>query len=200
MTFDEHREAMRKIGMSYDDRVEGDCYYENKSKWRRHPALDSKRTNLFTLGKKSKHILEIGFNAGTSALVFLTASPDSKLHCFDLAVHPYTVPLYEYLRAEFPGRIQLTVGDSRETLRDFHEPDIDLFHIDGGHDYEVFTKDFKNCRRLAASGATFIWDDMQYPPIADYYWRTIIGLGYGLDRTSDYLKTDVYSHAIGVFT
>lgn len=84
-------------------------------------------------------VCEIGYNAGHSAHVWLSARPDmqTKLVAFDLASHPYTTISQRHMDAlyvlllsllwwgalshvllmyRFPGRLELIAGDSLETV------------------------------------------------------------------------------------
>jgi len=63
------------------------------------------------------NILEIGFNAGRGAAAFLEASPQAHVVSFDLAEQPHVATRAAHLRARFPGRLHLVMGDSRETVR-----------------------------------------------------------------------------------
>ena len=80
-----------------------------------------KQLNLYSLGRTAKNILEIGFNTGHSALLFLISNPESKLTCFDIVSHKYTMPCFEYLNSLFPGRINLIAGDSTITVPEFYK-------------------------------------------------------------------------------
>lgn len=129
-----------------------------------------KRYNLFALARKSKYIMEIGFNAGHSCLLMLIANPSCKIQCFDIGWHPYTQPCFEYLRSCFPERIEIVYGDSTKTVATFHQEHpgtkFDLLHIDGGHDEDILVADLFNTRMLADRGEHIvIIDDDNIPHI-----------------------------------
>ena len=118
---------------------------------------------LIRLSKDSRNIMEIGFNAGHSADLFLKNNPDLTLTSFDLGQHDYVLYAKEYIDKTYPGRHTLIIGDSRlsipKFIKDHPETRFDLLFIDGGHDYEVASADIKNCKHLAHKDSTFILDD-----------------------------------------
>jgi len=114
-----------------------------------------------------KTMLEIGFNAGHSADVFLSENPNLHLTSYDLGTHVYGPVGKEYIDATYPGRHTIMLGDSRETLPK-NNSKYDCFFIDGGHEYDVALSDMKNCARLANPYAVVIFDDIVYKIPAEY--------------------------------
>ena len=108
-----HLSMLQKIIKSCGVFPEGNLFTEDKS-FTYNGKLLSKQVNMFRIGRTAKNIIEIGFNAGHSALVFLIANPDSKLTIYDIGWHPYTRACYYYLDSVFPGRITFIEGDSLE--------------------------------------------------------------------------------------
>ncbi len=109
------------------------------------------------------NVLEIGFNAGLSAAAFLEAHPQAHVVSFDLAERAYVAACAERLRARFPGRLHLVIGDSRETLPRFAALSgnrFDLVLVDGGHTEEVCRADVRNARAAAAPDALVVVDDL----------------------------------------
>ena len=94
-------------------------------------SLRLKRATLLRLfaavapGHRLLNVAEIGFNCGHSSATFLHALGGGlgggvTVTSFDIGVWPYVRPAFEHLRAKFgPGRIELVVGDSEETLPKF---------------------------------------------------------------------------------
>jgi predicted O-methyltransferase YrrM len=149
------------------------------------------------LGEKAKDILEIGFNAGRSALLFLLSNTHSKLVCFDYCTHKYTEKCYEYLRKEFGDRIELIKGDSNKTLTEYYYRNskrFDLLHIDGGHDNIVANNDFFNCYKLAKEDSIIIWDDVWLQSL-QILWNKYKERGYV--EEFKLLETPMYSHIFG---
>jgi predicted O-methyltransferase YrrM len=110
-----------------------------------------------------RHIAEIGFNGGHSAVNFLGVRSDIKVVSFDLGEHDYVEDARKFVEQTFPGRHKLILGDSRITVPTYsaegHEP-FDLILIDGGHDYEVAAADLRNARSLARTGTLVVMDDI----------------------------------------
>jgi predicted O-methyltransferase YrrM len=117
---------------------------------------------------KSPHIsvMEIGFNAGHSAEVFLKYNSTLTLTSFDLGEHDYVPVAKEYVDMRYSGRHTLFLGDSTITVPEFKEknPDVkfDIIFIDGGHDYPIAHADLENCRKLAHKDTIVIMDDTCY--------------------------------------
>ena len=61
-------------------------------------------------------VCEVGFNAGHSTLNWLAADPRTAVDAFDLGAHPSAAAAFAYLSKKYPGRLRLTLGDSRATL------------------------------------------------------------------------------------
>lgn len=121
-----------------------------------------KRRNYATYVLSGSSLMEIGFNGGHSALLALTANPELRYHGMDFGNHPYTRPCFEYLRGVFGDRINLWIGDSRDlipALRHSGGYCFDLFHIDGGHDFQVAYSDMCNVIDLAKDGDVILFDD-----------------------------------------
>jgi predicted O-methyltransferase YrrM len=114
--------------------------------------------------RRIKNILEIGFNAGHSAEVILSANKEAHVTSFDLGIHSYTSVGKDYIDKKFPGRHTLILGDSKESVPK-HEDKYECFFIDGGHDYETAKADIQNCALLARPCAMVMMDDVVLPPV-----------------------------------
>jgi hypothetical protein len=141
------------------------------------PAADlaPARRNLWRATRFKKSMIEIGVNAGHSALLALSANPDLIYHGVDIHYHKYTIGCIHYLADEFPGRVHHFPGDSREVLPYLAEHrsdlDFDIFHVDGGHTSEICHADVGNCVRLAKRGVGkhLLLDDIHASWIFDIY-------------------------------
>jgi predicted O-methyltransferase YrrM len=126
-----------------------------------------------------KRILEVGFNAGHSAEVFLSANPTATLTSFELGRWLYTANGKTYIDTHFPGRHTLILGDSTQTLPEFiatgPEP-FDLLFIDGGHEGEIPEKDLQNCLKLAHPNSIVILDDTNMP-MPGKAWKRALDAG-----------------------
>ena len=124
------------------------------------------------IGKCSpKSIMEIGFNAGHSALLFLAITPpETKVVSFDLGEYAYVFVAKRYIDSVFPGRHTLVTGDSTITIPKYEEhvahwrknPDtapplrFDFIFIDGGNQNDIPMKDIINSQRLIAGANTLV--------------------------------------------
>ena len=110
-----------------------------------------------------KNILEIGFNAGHSAEIFLTSNKNATVTSFDVDRHEYTLLGKEFIDQKYPGRHTLITGNSVIEVPKFiiANPGVvfDLIFIDGGHQYNVAKSDLENCRELAHADTIVIMDD-----------------------------------------
>ena len=116
-------------------------------------------------------IMEIGFNAGHSALLFLAITPPTtKVVSFDLGEYAYVFAAKRYIDSVFPGRHTLVTGDSTTTVPKYEEqvahrmknqltaPPLrfDFIFIDGGHQNDIPMKDILSSQRLAAGPHTVV--------------------------------------------
>ena len=73
---------------------------------------------------------------------------------------------FAYLSKKYPGRLRLTLGDSRATLPLVdHAKACDVVFIDGGHDGDVPAADLANLATLAARGAPLLVDNANMAPV-----------------------------------
>jgi Methyltransferase domain len=149
--------SLNEIVRACGETLEGSIFYphEEEVQIARPPVeeLAPARRNVWRAVRFKRGFLEVGVNAGHSALLVLSCSRDVTYYGVDLNEHGYTELCVDYLKAEFPGRVHFFPGNSMEVLpalvarrRDF---DFDLFHVDGGHTSEVCASDVANCIRLA---------------------------------------------------
>ena len=130
-------------------------------------AIPKQVEDLVSLTRKLDiNVMEIGFNAGHSAEVFLRHNPSLNLTSFDLGCHEYVLTAKEYIDSSFPNRHTLILGDSTITIpkyiSDNPEKKFDVFFIDGGHDYHVAKADLQNCLKMASKDSVVIIDDTMY--------------------------------------
>jgi hypothetical protein len=139
------------------------------------PALAPARRNLWRAVRFKRRLLEVGVNAGHSALLALSANPRLEYTGVDILAHSYTVECVDFLKGEFPGRVHLFPGDSREVLPWLAdrgvEMNFDLFAVDGGHTDEVCLSDMTHCIRMAEGqkGRHLLLDDVHASWIFDIY-------------------------------
>jgi FkbM family methyltransferase len=129
------------------------------------------RLREFVAKRQPKSIMEIGFNGGHSALLFLSITPpETKVVSFDLGEYAYVFAAKRYIDSVFPGRHTLVTGDSTTTIPNYEEqvahrlknPEtapplkFDLIFIDGGHQDDIPLKDILNSQRLARDDRTIV--------------------------------------------
>ena len=113
--------------------------------------------------KPNLKVMEIGFNAGHSAVTFLQNNKDLTLTSFDLGEHSYCKIAKEYVDALYPTRHTLIIGDSTISVptyvRNHKDERFDIIFIDGGHEYKIAKADMENCFKLAHKDTIVILDD-----------------------------------------
>ncbi len=135
------------------------------------PEFKSKRHNLSLFAITKTNILEIGFNAGHSALLMLTANPQLKYTAIDLCCNLYTRECYQYLKSVFGESITLIEGNSMIELPKLLHVDnsFDGYIIDGDHTTEVAYADLLNITQHAKNGSVLCFDDSE-----DRFLRSIV--------------------------
>lgn len=160
------------------ERLEGNLFYadgaQNFLGRRPAPELAPARRNLWRACRFKTRVLEVGVNAGHSALLALSCNPRLEYYGIDIMEHAYTAECVDYLKGEFPGRIHLYPGDSREVLPwllERNETDFDLFCVDGGHTSEVCLSDVAHCIRMCSGekGRHLLLDDVHASWIFDIF-------------------------------
>ncbi len=130
-------------------------------------------------------LLCLGFNAGHNTFMWFAADPHLHVYSFDLGEHKYTQPMAEHLQEMFPGRLNITLGDSRKTLPQLYKmnPQIkcDLVVIDGGHKGDVPMRDFENFYPMVDALSEHLillddWPSKSFPNI-DKMWKNVTRSG-----------------------
>lgn len=110
-----------------------------------------------------KNILEVGFNAGHSAEIFLSNNPECKVVSFDLGNHDYTILCKKFIDEKYPGRHTLILGSSSFSLKRYLTSiKFDIIFIDGGHQFETALEDIYDCRNFASTKTILLMDDVVF--------------------------------------
>lgn len=144
-------EFLKKFG--FENLTEGHCQ-----------QVENEVNDLISLtNKPNMKIMEIGFNGGHSAEIFLKNNPTSTLLSFDLGCHQYVCLAKQYMDVTFPRRHTLIMGNSIYTVPkyadDYPDKKFDVIFVDGNHEYDVAIVDLKNCMKLAHKDTIIIMDD-----------------------------------------
>lgn len=170
-----HHKKLIKIAKKHNS-FEGSVYTYNGVDT--FDFMHIKMKNLFNIAQLCTNaVLEIGFYAGNSALIFLVANPNIKFYTVDTMVYENTVKeSLEYLNKHFGNRITLIEGNSLDVIPSLDRElgnEISLYHIDGWHTSEGIQADLKNCFDLAKNGAFIITDDTNNECIKNEYDKYI---------------------------
>ena len=164
---------LNKIALSAGEAVEGNIFYEHNSTALEElsPRFLNKRRALAAAAQMFNNTLEIGFNAGHSALLLLIANHKLNYTAIDICTHNYTIPCFEYLRSLFGNRINLVQGNSMHAFPLLNDHEFDFYIIDGGHGVEVAEADLKNVIKFGRHDSIILFDDSDFPQL-----RTIINM------------------------
>jgi predicted O-methyltransferase YrrM len=137
--------------------VHGYYYFEGYSQ-----QIPNQVEDLIELTKTPHiNVMEIGFNAGHSADIFLKNNATLRLTSFDLGTNEYVLTGKKYIDEMYPNRHTLILGDSTITVPQYNG-NFDVIFIDGGHEYDVAKKDIENCMRFAHKDTIVMVDDTIY--------------------------------------
>lgn len=181
--------------------VEGNCYTIHATSIA-PTELYTKQQNLSKFSNNCSKILEIGFNAGHSAAIFLSSNIYTKLVCVDIGYHAYVKPCYDYLKSLFGDRITLIIMNSKALtlkLNNSYYRSFDGVHIDGKHDEYFYAFDTISSLRYMRDKALFIMDDTHNSYINS--WCDLL-LNTNLFQESSIIFNDtmLYKHRIFQFS
>ena len=179
--FRRHLSALNKIVLASGTALEGNIYYPDGTQAKNVAVIENneipperinRRANVIRAVQGRRIVLEIGFNAGHSALLILEANPEIRYIGIDLGRHAYTAPCANYIKVEYGERFDIYFGSSTDVLPEFiateASNDIDLVHIDGGHTEAVAFADLNyviGMHRRRDLRRYLIVDDTQMPAI-----------------------------------
>lgn len=114
------------------------------------------------INTQTENIMEIGFNAGISAINFLKNS-NAKVISFDIGLHSYCWYAKMFIDKKYPGRHTLIIGDSLVTVPQYQLPDdkkFDIIFVDGYHSTHYAKQDMLNSKHLADDNTVLILDNV----------------------------------------
>jgi hypothetical protein len=162
-------QELNRIVAQVGEPLEGSLFHQTQAPLQDLPFADyrAKRRNFTAFCGSGDSLLEIGFNAGHSCLLALLANPTLHYTGIDLGEHRYTKPCFELLKSRFGDRVELLIGDSRDVLPVLRRTrrTFDLYHVDGGHGFDVAHSDICNVLDFCKDGATLLVDDSDNPLI-----------------------------------
>jgi len=150
-------------------------------------------------------VMEIGFNAGHSAEVFLENNSSLTLTSFDLCEHKYVHTGKKYIDKTYPNRHVLITGDSTISIPSYinnnKNKKFDVIFIDGSNEYDIINLDLKNCINLAHKDTIVVLDDIIYKN----EWKMFYTLGptktweeHIQNNKITELKRNEYGHGSGM--
>jgi hypothetical protein len=123
----------------------------------------NKQKLIYDVAKKASDVLEIGVYMGHSLLIMLVANPNLKIVGIDIN-DKYSVPAINYLKKNFNcSKITFIKGNSLKVLPNLVKENrlFDFIHIDGNHDNNFITKEFKYCINLSKNIMNLVLDDVE---------------------------------------
>ena len=112
-------------------------------------------------------MLQIGFNGRHSTELIFSQRNDIELLSFDLGKDNAVQIGCDYISKNFPNTHSLIIGDICVTVPEYAKCNenikFDLIFIDGGHTFEIASKDIENCKELAHADTIVIMDDVNKP-------------------------------------
>lgn len=172
-----HLAELHRIIAASGELLEGNLFTEHlRSSIPDEPVevFRNKRSNYALFCSGGRSLLEIGFNAGHSCLLALTVEKDLIYTGVDIGMHSYTLRCFDYLKSVFGDRVRLHIGDSRDVIPILRRQQdrFDLYHLDGGHGFNVAHADLCNLLDFAGPGTTLMVDDTNdhlIDGLCDYY-------------------------------
>ena len=117
--FLERLKRINAIVEASGETLEGNLLYaDGEARFAGRPPADDlapARRNLWRAARFKDRLLEVGVNAGHSALLALRRTRSCNITA-SIVSHGYTIACVDFLKGEFPGRVHLFPGDSREVL------------------------------------------------------------------------------------
>jgi hypothetical protein len=108
-----------------------------------------KQELLFNSVKNVDSVLEIGTYMGHSLFIMLLSNPSLKITCIDIDSR-YTLSAVNVLNKYFNNAVTFIHGDSLTVLKELNVK-FDFFHVDGMHNNNYISEEFKLIKNLNSS-------------------------------------------------
>lgn len=151
--------------LDYNFKHEKKVNYKNPKHFRMEGSSTQQHLDEHSkyVNDKTKYIMEVGFNAGLSAINFLKHSPNSIVISFDIALHEYCWYAKMFIDEKYPGRHILISGDSKINIPAFSLTSnikFDVIFIDGYHSVFYAYSDMINSKPLSSDDTILILDNV----------------------------------------
>lgn len=113
-----------------------------------------------------KKVIEIGFNAGHSSCILLELFDDVEILSFDIGQFEITHTNGKLVKEKYVDRFNLKIKDSLKITPE-EINGYDIMFIDGGHDYEIVSKDIDLFMKSDINYV--ILDDLNHPGVSKAY-------------------------------
>lgn len=142
----QHNDALLKHNISFTGHISATEY-------------KSRIWSAYANDKNIKNILEVGFNAGHSAILLLESNLQAKLYSFEK--YPIQKAITS-IKNRYGHRFEIILGDSKNTLIEFQKRlvEADMVVIDGDHREFAPYYDLINLYQISKPGAVVIMDDL----------------------------------------
>ena len=153
-------EYLLPIILSTGEKLEGNIFMLHETTTHTNVFID-KQINFILASQKENvnNVLEIGFNAGFSALLMLLTNDKLNITCVDICTHKYTMLCFNKMKEIFGDRINIISGSSVDVLPRLIGNKYDMIHIDGCHLVNIAEHDIKNSLKLCKKRTILIMDD-----------------------------------------
>ena len=157
------------------EKLEGNIFFYHLTQIYFNEFTDKQKNLILAASQENvSEILEIGFNSGFSALLFLNANPNISITCVDIGEHKYVIPCYNKIKEFYGDRINLFIGNSVDVLPKLTNL-YDLIHIDGAHIESIANEDIINSCYISKNNAILIFDDYDIPVLHNL-WNRFSGI------------------------
>ena len=142
---------------------------------------------------RPQNILEIGFNIGNSATMWLVLSK-ANLLSIDICSHKNTIPASEQISKLFPGRFEFINSDSSIVYPQIKDRKFDLVFVDGNHFHPGPITDLFMSYALGIPWV--LMDDCDYLSVAQSVGLVLDNQYYTMEKEFDYINDYINKKAI----